>query len=74
MKSSQNKQNGVGTKMKRHGWSGQHRIVWCHPPDNSMCTGQSGDYTAELSALGISQVPLAINHRTVRYHPPDSPV
>jgi hypothetical protein len=34
MKSSQKEQKLFGTKIKKMGWSRQHRTVRCHPPDS----------------------------------------
>jgi hypothetical protein len=55
-----------GSKEPNLGWSGQHRIVRCHPPDSPVCTGQSGALYGELASLGLSCGTPAKNHRTVR--------
>ena len=42
------------------------RLVGAAPDGPIPPTGQSGDCIAEVSALGLSQAPLAIIHQTVR--------
>jgi hypothetical protein len=36
-------------------WATQYRMVRCHPPNSSVCTGQSSARSAQLSALGVQR-------------------
>jgi hypothetical protein len=48
------------------GWSGKHRAVRCHLPDNPVFPEKSSVYTTVVAALRLSQAQLAKIYWTVR--------
>jgi hypothetical protein len=66
MKSSQKEQKRVEIKKEHLGCcSTEHRMVWCHPPDSPVCTGQSGARSEQKGRSRKKKPSSTINHRTV---------